>query len=83
MFSITNTCSRTAQRALKRPGSLRMIHVEKRLEELGITLPTPSSPRANYNIVCHASGNMLYISGKHDLVVCSCHVFFLTTITTD
>jgi enamine deaminase RidA (YjgF/YER057c/UK114 family) len=41
----------------------RLIHIEKRLEELGITLPTPSSPKANYNIVCHASGNMMYISG--------------------
>ena len=69
MFSIATTCSRTAQRALKRPPvptltSLRMIHVEKRLEDLGITLPAPSAPRANYNITCHASGNMLYISGK-------------------
>jgi enamine deaminase RidA (YjgF/YER057c/UK114 family) len=37
--------------------------VEKRLEDLGITLPSPSSPKANYNIVCRASGNMLYVSG--------------------
>jgi hypothetical protein len=70
MFSIANTCSRTAQRALQRPPtltSLRMIHIEKRLEELGITLPDTSAPRANYNSACHASGNMLYISGKHNL----------------
>jgi enamine deaminase RidA (YjgF/YER057c/UK114 family) len=33
------------------------------LEELGIELPLPSSPRANYNIVCHASGDMMYVSG--------------------
>lgn len=44
-------------------GQRALLHVEKRLEELGITLPKPSSPRANYNIVCHASGNMLYVSG--------------------
>ena len=44
-------------------GARRWVHVEKRLDELGITLPKPSSPRANYNIVCHASGNMLYVSG--------------------
>uniref|UniRef100_A0A7S2U7P2 Endoribonuclease L-PSP/chorismate mutase-like domain-containing protein n=1 Tax=Attheya septentrionalis TaxID=420275 RepID=A0A7S2U7P2_9STRA len=41
----------------------RQVHVEKRLEELGVTLPKPAAPRANYNIVCRASGNMLYISG--------------------
>lgn len=39
------------------------IHVEKRLNELGIELPTAPKPKANYNIVCHASGNMLYVSG--------------------
>ena len=44
-------------------GARRWVHVEKRLEELGITLPKPSSPRANYNIVCRSSGNMMYISG--------------------
>lgn len=41
----------------------RLIHVENRIAELGITLPPPSSPRANYNIVCRADGNMLYVSG--------------------
>ena len=41
----------------------RDIHIEKRLEELGIELPAAPSPKANYNIVCHANGNMLYISG--------------------
>ena len=41
----------------------RQVHVEKRIEELNITLPSPSAPKANYNIVCHASGNMLYVSG--------------------
>ena len=41
----------------------RFVHVEKRLADKGIELPKPSSPRANYNIVCHTSGNMLYVSG--------------------
>lgn len=41
----------------------RMVHVEKHIESLGITLPPAASPRANYNIVCRASGNMLYVSG--------------------
>lgn len=41
----------------------RMVHIEKRIQELGIALPPPSTPRANYNIVCHASGNMLFVSG--------------------
>lgn len=41
----------------------RLVHVEKRIEELGIELPKAAAPRANYNIVCRASGNMLYVSG--------------------
>jgi enamine deaminase RidA (YjgF/YER057c/UK114 family) len=41
----------------------RFVHIEKRLEELGIELPTAPSPKANYNIVCHANSNMMYISG--------------------
>jgi enamine deaminase RidA (YjgF/YER057c/UK114 family) len=41
----------------------RMVHIEKRLEELKIELPPAPEPKANYNIVCHASGNMMYVSG--------------------
>ena len=41
----------------------RSVHIEKRLQELSIELPPAPTPKANYNIVCHASGNMLYISG--------------------
>jgi YjgF/chorismate_mutase-like, putative endoribonuclease len=41
----------------------RHIHVEKRLQDLGIVLPAPPSPKANYNIICNAVGNMLYVSG--------------------
>jgi len=44
-------------------GMRRSVHIEKRLEDLGIELPTAPTPKANYNIVCHANGNMLYISG--------------------
>ena len=40
----------------------RWLHVEMKLKELGIELPPAPTPKANYNIVCHASGNMLYIS---------------------
>eukprot|EP00567_Pseudictyota_dubia_P004678 CAMPEP_0197444498 /NCGR_PEP_ID=MMETSP1175-20131217/9975_1 /TAXON_ID=1003142 /ORGANISM="Triceratium dubium, Strain CCMP147" /LENGTH=197 /DNA_ID=CAMNT_0042975303 /DNA_START=9 /DNA_END=602 /DNA_ORIENTATION=- len=41
----------------------RSVHIEKRLEELGITLPAAPGPKANYNIVCHAPGDVLYVSG--------------------
>ena len=37
--------------------------MEQRLMELDLTLPPAPTPKANYNIVCRASGNMLYISG--------------------
>ena len=43
--------------------AVRWIHVEKQMEEKGIELPPAPTPKANYNIACHASGNMLYISG--------------------
>jgi enamine deaminase RidA (YjgF/YER057c/UK114 family) len=38
------------------------VQIEKRLEELGITLPNPVSPAANY-VRYVQSGNHLYISG--------------------
>ena len=44
-------------------GFYRLIHIEKRLEELGLVLPVAPSPKANYNIVCYTNNNMLYISG--------------------
>ena len=44
-------------------GAAAWIHIEKKLNDLGITLPAAPKPKANYNIVCHATGNMLYISG--------------------
>ena len=58
--------SRTARMARSYVTPLRqcrLLHVEKKLEELGIELPPAPSPKANYNIICHASGNIMYISG--------------------
>jgi enamine deaminase RidA (YjgF/YER057c/UK114 family) len=37
--------------------------VEKTLHELGIELPTPAAPIANY-VACVRSGNMLVVSGQ-------------------
>jgi hypothetical protein len=41
---------------------LRHVHIERRIEELKIELPTAPLPKANYNIVC-ISGDTLYVSG--------------------
>jgi len=40
-----------------------MSKIEKRLEELGITLPKASEPRFSY-IPCNQTGNLLYLSGQ-------------------
>jgi enamine deaminase RidA (YjgF/YER057c/UK114 family) len=45
------------------PQHRRCIHIEKRLEELGIVLPPAPTPKANYNIVCYTNDNVLYVSG--------------------
>eukprot|EP00980_Cylindrotheca_fusiformis_P008177 scaffold1729_cov117-Cylindrotheca_fusiformis.AAC.15 len=58
--ALLSSSSRHFRRALT---DRRLVHVEKRLEEMGITLPPPAAPRANYNSVCYTSGNMLYVSG--------------------
>lgn len=58
-----------ARVSVSRCFSRRLVHIEKRIEELGIELPPPPAPKANYNIACHASGNMLYISGHLPLKV--------------
>lgn len=64
MMQATSLLRNTLKRSSPLTSTLfRQIHIEKRIEELNITLPKPSQPKANYNIVCHASGNMLYISG--------------------
>ena len=55
--------TRKARSVYRCLGARRLVHVEKRIEELGIELPPAPTPKANYNIVCHANNNMLYISG--------------------
>ena len=40
----------------------RSVHVERKLEEKGITLPKPAGPRANYSPVMKV-GDMMYVSG--------------------
>mmetsp|Transcript_37526 Transcript_37526/g.107865 ORF Transcript_37526/g.107865 Transcript_37526/m.107865 type:complete len:183 (-) Transcript_37526:40-588(-) len=42
----------------------RFVHIEKRIEELGLELPPPAPPRANYNSTCIGPGsNMMFLSG--------------------
>ena len=46
----------------------QFIHIEKKLEELNITLPPPPPPRANYDICCYTPGTthdkeIMYVSG--------------------
>mmetsp|Transcript_15592 Transcript_15592/g.29018 ORF Transcript_15592/g.29018 Transcript_15592/m.29018 type:complete len:180 (-) Transcript_15592:34-573(-) len=59
----TSSLSRASRQLLGKNKTCRFLHVENRIASLGITLPPAASPRANYNIVCHANNNMLYISG--------------------
>ena len=67
-----STSASLARRSIRRAAAsnvaphltaMRSVHIEKRLEELEIVLPPPPEPKANYNVVCHASGNMVYMSG--------------------
>jgi len=44
--------------------SSRSVHIEKKIEELGIELPAAPAPKANYNIICQVPNeNTLYVSG--------------------
>ncbi|KAL7533210.1 hypothetical protein ACHAXR_005103 [Thalassiosira sp. AJA248-18] len=44
--------------------SRRSVHIEKKIEGLGIELPTAPLPKANYNIVCLPPGeSIMYVSG--------------------
>ena len=65
MSSLRAFASGVTRRCVPRTSAPRAawVHIEQKLDELGITLPTAPTPKANYNIVCHATGNMLYISG--------------------
>jgi enamine deaminase RidA (YjgF/YER057c/UK114 family) len=63
MFARSTTVAASLRRFAGPNTARRFLHIEKRLEELGITLPAAPTPKANYNIICHAAGNMMYISG--------------------
>ena len=61
---------RGIRQAVNHGGSLvgsstrRLVHVEQRLKELGLELPPPAPPRANYNSICFGPGsNVVYVSG--------------------
>ncbi len=57
--SATSKLSRCAAYA-----SSRSVHIEKKIEELGIELPAAPAPKANYNIICKVPDeNTLYVSG--------------------
>lgn len=58
--SASNTTSSTSSTTTA--GGIRFIHIEKRIQELGLNLPPPAPPRANYNSVCW-SGDLIYVSG--------------------
>ena len=47
--------------ALRAPAA-RMIHTEKKIEELGFTLPPPAKPLATY-VPWVRTGNQIFISG--------------------
>mmetsp|Transcript_3857 Transcript_3857/g.15933 ORF Transcript_3857/g.15933 Transcript_3857/m.15933 type:complete len:170 (-) Transcript_3857:187-696(-) len=40
----------------------RGVHTEAKIEEMGLKLPTPPTPAANY-IMCHRVGNLLFTAG--------------------
>lgn len=42
----------------------RYIHIENRIKELGITLPTAAGPRANYDVISYdEEARVMYVSG--------------------
>ena len=52
----------------------RNIHIEKKINELGIELPAAPMPKANYNIICLPPGddNIMYVSGHLPIKVRLC-----------
>lgn len=49
---------------ISRAGCRRGVHIEKKIEGLGIELPAAPLPKANYNIICVPPGeNVMYVSG--------------------
>jgi len=67
MASLRSVVSKITQQPRLSRG-IRSIHIEKRLQELNIELPPAPAPKANYNIMCHASNNTMYISGHLPLL---------------
>ena len=49
----------TAVRPASRSAFVRAVHVESRLSELGITLPPPGGPKANYQTACFESPTLV------------------------
>eukprot|EP00964_Phaeocystis_antarctica_P009085 scaffold4927_cov46-Phaeocystis_antarctica.AAC.2 len=49
----------TAVRPTSRSAFVRAVHVENRLTELGITLPPPGGPKANYQTACFESPTLV------------------------
>ena len=81
--TLLRSLGRSAQSSVARPASAsslslcsasyqqrntRSVHVEKIIEAKGIVLPPPPKPAANYNLTCHSSGNVLYVSGHLPLL---------------
>ena len=63
----------------------RNIHIEKKLTDLQIVLPSAPMPKANYNIVCRVPGeNIMYVSGHLPIGVSismqSKHIVFIYII---
>ena len=50
----------TAVRPTSRSAFVRAVHVESRLTELGITLPPPGGPKANYQTACFESPTLVH-----------------------
>ena len=67
MAALRSSATRHAAALLRRGAAAaptaRGVHVEARLEELGIVLPPPGGPKANYTS-CQRDGDLLYISGQ-------------------
>lgn len=63
MLGSTLRCFRTTATRTHASGPARFVHTEERLRSLGIVLPSPGQPKANYNIICWESPTLLYMSG--------------------
>ena len=55
---------------------IRAVHVEARIDKLGLKLPPPGAPKGNYVSVVR-SGNLLFLAGMFIIGLCS---FFVTFI---